>query len=269
MKLDWQAHGGQGPTLLLVHGFLSSPRQWLLNLPGLTRHCRPVTVALHGHGGAPAPDQPTDYTPAAYGEAFERIRCELGVERWFVLGYSLGAGLTLQYTFRYPQRVIAHLFTNSTSALADHERVAEWRSGAEESARRIIEGGHAAMERIAVHPVHARRLPAPVFEALREDAGHHVPLGIANTLRYTNPLVSVRDRLEANPRPVRLICGQRERRFQPLRDAAAASMPGLEIIDLDAGHGMNMEAPDAFNDAVTTFLGRFRDQDGPSGQTSR
>ena len=31
-------------------------------------------------------------------------------------------------------------------------------------------------------------------------------------------------------------------------------MPDLQIADLDAGHGMNMEAPEAFNHALALFL---------------
>lgn len=254
MRLRWQCHEGRGPHLLLVHGFLSSPSQWLLNLPRLAQHCRPVTVSLWGHAGAPAPDEPARYRPEAYVAEFERIRAELGIERWFALGYSLGAGLTVRYALTHPERIVGHAFTNSTSALADAARIAEWRATADQAARQILEGGHAAMERIAVHPRHARKLPASVFEALCTDAARHDPTGIANALRYTNPAASVRALLGANTRPALLVCGTRERRFQPLRAVAEADMPHLEIVDLEAGHGMNMEVAQAFDEAVIAFL---------------
>lgn len=265
MNLTWRVHPGNGPYLLLVHGFLSSPSQWLPNLADLARCCRPVTVSLWGHGDAPAPETPQHYEPAAYVAGFEQIRAALGAERWFMLGYSLGAGLTIRYALTHPERVIGHIFTNSTSALADAAQTAAWRDAAQASAQRILEDGRAAMERIDVHPRHARRLPAPVFEALCADAAHHDPLGIANALRYTNPAVSVRERLAENSRPALLVCGARERRFQPQRAVAAAAMPHLEIVDLDAGHGMNMEAPEAFNQAVMEFLERWT----PSAVTDR
>ena len=110
------------------------------------------------------------------------------------------------------------------------------------------------MERIAVHPRHARKLPEPIYRALMADAARHDPVGIADTMLHTNPHTSVRDRLPENRRPALLICGTRERRFRPHREFLPGHMPRLRIADLDAGHGMNMEAPAAFAQALATFL---------------
>ena len=254
MELEYQVHPGRGPHLLLVHGFLTGPAQWDANVPALARDCTPVTVSLWGHAGAPSPGDPEPYQPEGYVAAFERIRQRLGAERWFLLGYSLGAGLTIRYTLTHPERVHGHAFTNSTSAMADAAQRRAWREGADASAASIRDGGHPAMEKIPVHPRHARRLPPVLYDALCRDAARHDPAGIANTLLHTNPDVSVRERLEENVRPALLLCGARERRFLAHRDYAAARMPNLEVVNLDAGHGMNMEAPDAFNNALAGFL---------------
>jgi 2-succinyl-6-hydroxy-2,4-cyclohexadiene-1-carboxylate synthase len=256
MELDYQVHAGRGPHLLLVHGFLTGPAQWSTNLPALSEHCTPITVSLWGHAGAPSPGDLDAYDPGHYVDCFEAIRRDLGVADWFLLGYSLGAGLTIRYALEHPERVLGHIFTNSTSALADEAQQRRWLDEADDTAARILQGGRAAMERIPVHPRHARKLPSAVFEALCAEAARHDPRGIANTLRRTSPLASVRARLGANVRPALLVCGTRERRFQPLRDYALAQMPHLQVADLDAGHGMNMEDPAGFNDAVAGFLER-------------
>lgn len=254
MQLRYQIHPGQGPHLLLVHGFLTGPSQWLCNLPALSEHCTPVTVSLWGHAGAPSPPDLDAYDPDAYVAGFEAIRAALGAERWFLLGYSLGAGLTIRYGLEHSDRVIGHAFTNSTSALADAEQQQRWRADADQAADRILQGGIAAMERIPVHPRHAVKLPKPIYQALIADAARHDPVGIANTLRRTNPRASVRARLSDNQRPTLLLCGSRERRFQPHRSHAVATMPHLAVVDLEAGHGMNMEAPAAFDAAIIGFL---------------
>lgn len=262
MRLPYRVHPGRGPHLLLLHGFLTGPAQWVANLDALSEHCTPVTAWLWGHAGAPSPEDPAAYAPEAYVAALEAIREALGVDQWFLLGYSLGAGLTLRYALTHPERVTGHLFTNSTSALADPEQQRLWQARAPAAADEVARRGHAAMERIAVHPRHARKLPAPIYRAIVEEARLHDPAGIARTMRYTNPVTSVRQALGANRRPARLIWGNRERRFRPLAEYAARQMPQLEVAELDAGHGMNMEVPAAFNRTVTDFLERCRGADG-------
>ncbi|MEZ5559922.1 MAG: alpha/beta fold hydrolase [Pseudomonadales bacterium] len=256
-QLPWEVHPGRGPHLLLVHGFLSSPSQWQPNLAALADCCTPVTVTLWGHAGAPSPTDPAAYHPDAYVARFEEIRAALGVERWLLLGYSLGAGLTMRYAFTCPGQVLGHGLTNSSSALADNGQIRAWRESGAESAQRIRAGGLAAMRRIPVHPLHARRLPQPVYEALRRDAERHDPEGIARTIEHTTPELSLRHRLAENRRPALLLCGTRERRFQAHRAYLPEHMPLLDVADLDAGHAVNMEAATAFNESVTRFVQRF------------
>jgi len=258
LELSWHRHPGRGPALLLVHGFLTGSRQWLGNLDALSAYCQPVTVDLFGHGDSPAPDDPHRYQPEAYVDAFERIRRALGEERWFVCGYSLGAGLTLRYAFEYPERICAQAFTNSSSGLATQAEVDAWQQGAAEAAARIRAGGIAAIERIAVHPRHAKRLPRAIYDALLADSARLDPIGIAHTLAVTNPSASVRERLTENRTPALLLCGAREERFRPKRDFAAAHMPLLDVVDLDVGHGVNMEDPPAFNIPLAAFIAAQR-----------
>ena len=135
MELHCEVHEGDGPVLLLVHGLLSSRAQWGLNLPLLARAVRPIAVELWGHGRSPSPSDPTVYHPDAYVAAFERMRERLGVDRWMVCGQSLGAALTLRYALDHPEHLLAQIFTNSTSALADVDWVAGMRASAARRSR--------------------------------------------------------------------------------------------------------------------------------------
>jgi len=253
---DWKLHEGTGPYLLLVHGFLSSSAQWQANLATLGRVCQPVTLNLFGHAGSPAPSEDACYHPEYYVRCFEQIRETLGAQQWFVLGYSLGAGLTIRYALDYPERTIGHAFTNSTSAFADSDLLDTWRASLPETAARIHEHGHSALERIPVHPKHAWRLPEQIRGALLDDAARHQPAGILKTLETTNLNASVRGRIAENTRPACLLFGAKEKRFHPYQQFAQARMPQLSVAELDAGHGMNMEVPEAFNAAVSRFITR-------------
>jgi len=238
----------------MVHGFLSSRAQWQPNLDALRQVARPVVLELWGHARSPGPDDPAYYHPDAYVAFFEALRQRLGAEQWLVCGQSLGAALTLRYALTHPTRVIAHIFTNSSAGLADAEWIHTRRQSAREQAEAIEREGLAAVERIPVHPQHAKRLPAAVHQALLEDTALHTPLGIARTLRYTTPESPVRDRVGENQVPTLLVCGERERRFTTKREFVESAMPHLKVVGTPGGHAVNIETADEFNTAVVDFI---------------
>lgn len=53
-----------------------------------------------------------------------------------------------------------------------------------------------------------------------------------------------------------LVCGTQEERFKPRRRFAEQTLPHLEVVEAEAGHAVNLEAPDAFNQAVIAFFQR-------------
>ncbi len=224
------------------------------NLQALRRVCTPVTIDLLGHGQSPAPEDERLYLPCAYVAALENIRLQLKTEQWFVCGYSIGAGITIRYAIEHAPQVLGHLFTNSSSGFADSHQISKWRKDADLSANNILEGGLAAIERIAVHPKFAKRLPADVYQALLRDARNLAPVGVANTLKQTTPNVSIRELAQNNSRPALLCFGHKETRFAAAKEWAVQHMPNLTIAELDAGHAVNMEDSAGFNRCATEFI---------------
>lgn len=256
-RLHVEVHPGRGPHALLVHGMLSSRAQWRPNLAGLSTVCQPVVVELWGHGRSPTPPCDRDFHPDGYVAAFERIRTSMAIDKWFVIGQSLGAALTLRYSLDHPERVLAQVFTNSVSALMDGAR----RPGAEgrrSTAERIRTEGRDALERMPVHPRNGTRLPEDIRRALVEDAATLSPEGVARTLLHTVPAASVLPRVGATAVPTLLVAGRHEAAFAGPRATAMATIPGLEVVDLDAGHAVNLQQPAAFDRAVVAFLDRHR-----------
>ena len=244
---------GHGPHLLLLHGFLSSRAQWRPNMAGLTKFCRPVVVELLGHGRSPAPHDAQSYTVENYLKAFEKIREVVGANRWAVCGQSFGAGLIIQYALRHADRVSGLIFTNSLSAMT--------RSGnaeREEQQRMRVEaiktGGREGLESIRIHPRHAKRLPEDAKRELVTDAAEISLEGVMHSWQTTSPHLSVVDKIGGLTMPALLVNGIWEKKFQPMRDEAKRLLPKLEVVDLDGGHSVNMEAAEGFNLAVAAFL---------------
>jgi pimeloyl-ACP methyl ester carboxylesterase len=80
---------GNGPPLLLIHGWGVSYNIWKNLLPLLTPHCQVVMVELPGINGTPWPEPALPYNDSA-AEAIEAVRRALGIEHWSVLSYSAG-----------------------------------------------------------------------------------------------------------------------------------------------------------------------------------
>ena len=254
----YEVREGNGPYTLMLHGFLSSRAQWLPNLDALSTVCRPVIVELFGHGRSPSPQKPEDYTPEKYVAAFEEIRKALSVEQWFVIGQSLGAGLTLRYVLAHPDRVTAHLLTNSSTAFSDMEWLKSVRPGTDKLISLAKRDGATSLEKVAVHPKNARRLAPEFKQALCDDAALHDPLGAAYTARYTSLADPIDTSLmKTNRVPTMLVCGTQEERFVPRRRFAERTLPHLEVVEAEAGHAVNLEAPEAFNQAAVAFFQRY------------
>ena len=252
--LHCELHAGRGPYCLFVHGYLSSRAQWLPNLDALSQVVQPVVVELYGHGRSPTPGDLGAYEPDAYVAQFENIRLDLGAEQWLICGQSLGAALTLRYALDHPDRITAQVFTNSMSAFATDDWSERIRPAMAAQARMLQEGGRAAVESHPLNPLRSRRLPPDIRLAFENDLALHDPLGLARTGLYTVPGSPVRMRVIENRVPSLLVAGDRERRFADQRSFAEISMPLLRVVQLDAGHAVNLDAPQAFNAAVSEFL---------------
>ena len=248
-----EVYGTRGPFLLMVHGLLSSRAQWIPNLKALAAFSRPVIVELFGHGRSPSPKDPERYTPDNYIREFERIRCSLGIERWFVCGQSLGASLTLRYVLYHPERVIAQMFTNSRSALSDEPLDEAMKI----LAKRLEENGRKVIDNLPLHPSRSRNLKPEIKNALIEDMKLIDVNGLINTALYTLPNASVRKVLYENRVPTLLIVGRFDKPFIPLCEFAEETIPELEVLTLDGGHAVNIDASEQFNEAVRDFLSRF------------
>jgi pimeloyl-ACP methyl ester carboxylesterase len=251
-----EVHGdGRAPHLLLAHGICSSRAQWRPNLAALAKVATPVVVELLGHGRSAAPADPAAYSVAAYIARFEALRDELGIERWAVCGQSFGAGLTMNYALAHPARVSAQVFTNSNSALREigptpppeqlQARVAAFEAR-----------GRAALEAMPFYPKRTGRLAPEIEDELASDAELISLTGVALGLSYTIPGLSVRDHLPEIETPTLLVNGRREKGFQAVRDLAARTIAGIEVVDLEGGHPVNLDCADQFNAAVSDFLAR-------------
>jgi pimeloyl-ACP methyl ester carboxylesterase len=98
--------GGEGPPLVLLHGFTGSWRIWELVLPALERRHEVLAPTLPGHAGGPPV---TSVDERTVPDAIERAMDAAGWETAHIVGNSLGGYVALQLAARGRARTVVAL----------------------------------------------------------------------------------------------------------------------------------------------------------------
>lgn len=92
------------PAVVLVHGLGNNAhRDWRRVYPALTDRFRVVMLDLPGFGDSGALN--AGYSFDGLAAALEELAQQLDLQRFDLVGHSLGAAVSLHYTDRYPARV--------------------------------------------------------------------------------------------------------------------------------------------------------------------
>lgn len=106
---------GSGPTILMVHGFQGDKRSWIPYIKRLNKYFRIVALDLAGHGNSSAP-KTLRYdleSQARFVEVFVR---KAGLEKFHLIGTSMGGGIATFYASMYPHRVEKLILLNPYGA---------------------------------------------------------------------------------------------------------------------------------------------------------
>jgi pimeloyl-ACP methyl ester carboxylesterase len=99
--------GGSGDAVVFVHSIAGNTRHWSGQLEHLRKTRRAVALDLRGHGRSEAPGD-GEYSMEAQAEDVGAVADGLGLERFALVGHSMGAGVALAYAGAHPERV-SHL----------------------------------------------------------------------------------------------------------------------------------------------------------------
>ncbi len=258
VRLYYEVAGG-GPPLVLVHGFGCGIRSWDRQVPVLAARHRVITYDVRGHGTSDAPRDPRAYSQPTSVEDLRQLLLHLGLDRPAVGGLSMGGNIALNLAIAHPQMVSALVLADTG---AGSDGTAEWNAGALRFARALDAGATEAFADLACQdPLFARFVGRGQAEErfIRSCLMTHRVHGIAYTARGVLAKRPSSDSLEARLRqldvPTLLIVGEYDEPCVAVHQFMAETIPGARhIVIPGAGHLTNLEAPEAFNEAVLAFL---------------
>ncbi len=251
---------GEGPTVLLVHGFTGNLRNWALQVPVLTKEFRAVSLDLRGHGHSDKPSGAEDYTLETMADDVYAFVRELDLTSCFLVGHSMGGMIAQHLILAHPEPFRALVLVDTAAEIPDSLKM---RERLEERARLIDiarEQGMEAVfeEQLRLSPQREQLLANPQFlEIWRQqflltsrEAYIHCANGIARRR-------SLLDALQAIEMPTLVICGENDEPFLETSRRMHKRIPGSELVIIHgAGHTPQIEKAGEFNSVLMGFLGR-------------
>jgi pimeloyl-ACP methyl ester carboxylesterase len=254
MQLSYE-ETGDGPAVVLLHGFPLDRTMWEHQRAALKNRFRAITPDLRGHGRSEAPAGP--YTMDALADDVVEQLDTLKVSGPVVLGgLSMGGYVALAFAVRHPER-LRGLMLFDTRANAD---TPEGAKGREEMARKVESAGSAepvVLSMLAKLFSPTTRLHRPDLVVRVEAQMRRTPVtGVTGALRG----MAIRpDRTEALARmnvPALVVVGADDEITPPAEARRIASaLPQAKLVEVPrAGHMAPLENPEAVNQAVLAFL---------------
>ncbi|MCG8360983.1 MAG: alpha/beta hydrolase [Kiloniellales bacterium] len=117
--------GGEGPPLLLLHGYPQTHVMWHKIAPRLAERFTVVAADLRGYGDSSKPDggaRHKAYAFRAMAQDQAEVMATLGYERFRVVGHDRGARVTHRLALDHPERVEKAAVLDIAPTLTMYER---------------------------------------------------------------------------------------------------------------------------------------------------
>jgi pimeloyl-ACP methyl ester carboxylesterase len=241
VHVHYEVHG-DGPPLLLTHGYSSTSQMWHGQIEALSRRHRLVLWDMRGHGQSDYPDDPAAYSEAATVGDMAAILDAIGAKRAIIGGLSLGGYMSLAFYRAHPERARALLIIDTGPGFKKDDAREVWNKRAIDTAARFEQEGLAVLKSASRE---------------RSSVSHRDAKGLALAARgmLTQRDAKVMELLPDIKVPSLIVVGADDTPFLAASDYMAAKIPGAQkVVVPAAGHAVNIDQPQAFIDAVIPFL---------------
>ena len=241
---------GDGPPLILLHGWTLDHRIWRNQLDALGAHYQLIMPDRRGFGQSSAPPdlarEPSD---------IDQIAAHFGFQKFHLLGMSQAGVLTMAYALTRPDKVHAMVTLGAplTGIVPGEDRIDRDRW------REMVRDGH-------ISDVRAEWLAHPLMQGLQGGSRHLVEDIVADysgvdLLAFSSLPAISSDQLGSLEMPLLALAGAKDTawRVSVARFIANAAPAGSFGTIADAGHLANIDNKERFNAQVIQFLKLFDD----------
>ena len=241
IKIHYEIHG-DGPPLILSHGYSSTSAMWQGQIEALSKHHKLIVWDMRGHGQSDYPEAPSAYSEALTVGDIAALLDVVGARKAIVGGLSLGGYMSLAFYRAHPERVSALLIIDTGPGFKKDDARAAWNKRALDTADRFEREGLEVLKSASRE---------------RSTVSHRDARGLALAARgmLTQRDARVIEVLPDIKVPSLVVVGADDTPFLAASDYMAAKIPGAKKAVIPAaGHAVNIDQPQAFIEAVLPFL---------------
>lgn len=243
---------GSGPPLVLLHGGLVDSRAWSREVDAFSDEFQ--VVAWDAPGCGQSSDPRPGVTLDDYADSVAGFIEALGLGPAHILGHSFGGGLALAVYKRHSRLVRSMILVSAYAGWAGSlpaEEVEQRRRRAERNARRPV---HEWVDEFLA-TLFDQTTPRHLVEKTRSIMLDTRPEGMLPMLQAfaEADLTDVLDRVTV---PTLLLYGDKDQRSpRAVAESLSSSISTSRLVFVDeAGHDVNIEAPDVFDNEIRSFL---------------
>lgn len=249
---------GTGQAVVMIHGFGDSAYCYHKNLRALLdAGFRVILVEQPGLGQSDIPPQPYTYSVENQAEAISTALDCLGIDRFPIVGHSMGGGIALYLAFYYPQRIEKtvcidgacyplegmRLFANPVALSLGKFIVRPW----------II--------RMALNDVFYDKskvtdaMVAEYAKPLNKPGYMNALAGLAESF-FSEKFMAMTQRYASLSPPLHIFWGEHDKWLPPEFGRRLAATVGGSRLHMmkEAGHSPHQERPEAFNALLVSAL---------------
>ena len=248
-RLYWRVDGREkAPVLLLLNSLGTDFAMWDPVVPLLYDSFRVLRMDTRGHGASDAP--PGDYALSELAADALSVLDAAGADSASVCGLSLGGMMALELALAVPHRVAKVIACNTSAQVTAQPWLDRAAIVRRDGMGAIVT---AVMSRFFSDGFLAEGPPS--LDTARATFLSISPEGYAGCCTAISS-VDMIDRLAGLRRPALVINGSLDSATPPAEhgDRIAAALPDARTVVLPAGHISAIEQPQAFAEAVRSFL---------------
>jgi 3-oxoadipate enol-lactonase len=242
---------GSGDAVVLCHGLGGNHASWWQVAPGLAEHRQVVTWDQRGFGNSTR--RTGRYGPEPAVDDLLALADHLGLERFDLVGQSMGGWVAMGFTLRHRELVRSLVLTDTLAGVFTPEIYSELAKTAEKvlGNPRVDRVG----EHLAIGETFCRRRPDLAFlyqqiSSMGDKPPDEEVFGMLGSMQA--PL----DEVAKLDLPVLLVVGESDALCPPpAMRLVARELPRAELVVIeDAGHSPYFEQPERWRHVVGAFL---------------